>query len=158
MENAEPVFRISQLCKSYRTASSSRPALEARVTQVEPSAVTKISALGIEEQRVSVVLELASKDKAVALDDGFCVEARITVWEGKDILKVPVAALFRQGQDWAVFAVAGGQAELRRVEIGRRNGELAEVIAGTSEDDTVILHPPDEVVPIGSVLVPGPGE
>ncbi len=121
------------------------PPLAARVKRIEPSAVTKVSALGIEEQRVTVIFDLVDRGEAAALGDGFRADLRITVWDGKDVLTVPVAALFRQGPDWAVFAVEQQRAGLQRVVIGRRNGDYAEVISGLSEGATVILHPSDEL-------------
>jgi HlyD family secretion protein len=130
------------------------PPLPATVQRVEPSAVTKISALGIEEQRVAVVLDLNGTQGQDALGDGFRVVARITVWEGKNLVAVPVAALFRQGGDWAVYVVANGQAELRLVELGRRNGALAEVKAGLAAGDVVVLHPSDQMAD-GVAVAPG---
>jgi HlyD family secretion protein len=119
------------------------PPLVATVRRVEPSAVTKVSALGIEEQRVPVILDLAEPPDA--LGDGFRVLARITVWEGQNLVAVPVAALFRQGGDWAVYAAVNGRAALRTVSLGRRNGDFAEVTGGLAEGDTVILHPSDQM-------------
>lgn len=119
------------------------PPLAATVRRVEPSAVTKVSALGIEEQRVPVILDLGQKTEA--LGDGFRVVARITVWEGKGIVAVPIAALFRQGGDWAVYKLVNGTAALQTVKLGRRNDAFAEVSEGLSAGDTVILHPSDEM-------------
>ncbi|MFN4141481.1 efflux RND transporter periplasmic adaptor subunit [Aestuariivirga sp.] len=134
------------------------PPLEARVRRVEPSAVTKISALGIEEQRVSVVLDLAGgAPEAAALGDGFRVVTRITVWEGRGLLAVPVASLFRQGGNWAAYAVVNGRAELRRLEIGPRNGAFASIEAGLSEGETVILHPSDQLTD-GAAVTPTAAE
>ena len=121
------------------------PPLNATVRRVDPSAVTKVSALGIEEQRVPVILDLADSPEAGSLGDGFRVVARITVWEGKGRVAVPVAALFRQGGDWAVYTVADGQAALRLVQLGRRNAAFAEVTSGLDVGDTVILHPSDQM-------------
>lgn len=129
------------------------PPLPATVRRVEPSAVTKISALGIEEQRVAVILDLTATQGQDALGDGFRVVARITVWEGKDLVAVPVAALFRQGGDWAVYVAAGGRAELRLVQLGRRNGAFADVRAGLAAGDVVILHPSDQMAD-GVAVVP----
>jgi HlyD family secretion protein len=121
------------------------PPLAATVRRVDPSAITKVSALGIEEQRVPVILDLAPYPDAASLGDGFRVVARITVWEGKGLAAVPVAALFRQGGDWAVYAVADGRAQLRTVELGRRNATYAEVTSGLAVGDTVVLHPSDQM-------------
>jgi HlyD family secretion protein len=132
------------------------PPLPATVRRVEPSAVTKVSALGIEEQRVPVILDLADASGQEAMGDGFRVVARITVWEGKQLVAVPVAALFRQGGDWAVYAVANGRAELRLVELGRRNAAFSEVTAGLATGDVVVLHPSDQMAD-GVAVVPAPG-
>lgn len=121
------------------------PPLAARVRRVEPSAVTKVSALGIEEQRVPVILDLAGEQDRGALGDGFRVVARITVWEGKNLVAVPIAALFRQGGDWAVYKVVNGRAELSLLQLGRRNAAYAEVTSGLAAGDTVILHPSDQL-------------
>ena len=132
------------------------PPLSATVRRVEPSAVTKVSALGIEEQRVPVILDLAEASGQEALGDGFRVVARIIVWEGKQLVAVPVAALFRQGGDWAVYAASNGRAELRLVQLGRRNAAFSEVTAGLAVGDVVILHPSDQMAD-GVAVVPAPG-
>lgn len=121
------------------------PPLAATVRRVEPSAVTKVSALGIEEQRVSVILDLADARQAAVLGDGFRVVARITVWQGNGRLAVPVAALFRNGGDWAVYRVAVGRARRAVVTLGQRNDSFAEVLSGLAAGDTVILHPSDQL-------------
>ena len=121
------------------------PPLSARVRRVEPSAVTKVSALGIEEQRVAVILDLTEQSGREALGDGFRVVARITVWEGKDLTAVPVAALFRQGGDWAVYKMVNGRAALSLLQLGRRNAAFAEVTSGLAAGDVVILHPSDQM-------------
>ena len=120
------------------------PDFAARVDRVEPGATTQVSALGIEEQRVEVRLSLLDAPPQ-GLGHGFRVTARITVWQGKDILTVPVAALFRDGADWAVFEVAGDRAILRRVDLGQRTDLLAEVVGGLKEGAVVILHPEDAI-------------
>lgn len=118
--------------------------LAAQVTLVEPSATTRVSALGIEEQRVEVRLSL--KDPAPpTLGHGFRVYARITVLALRDKLTVPIAALFRLGGDWAVYVVQDGKAALRRVTLGARNEEQAEVLGGLDDGDIVIVHPADTV-------------
>ncbi|MEO0325682.1 MAG: HlyD family efflux transporter periplasmic adaptor subunit [Myxococcota bacterium] len=122
--------------------------LEAHVVRVEPSAFTKVSALGVEEQRVNVVIELdAERQRWAALGDGFRVEARIELWRTDAALTVPASALFRDGAGWAVFAVDGdegeGTAAVRPVELGRRNGFAAEVSAGLDEGALVVVHPGD---------------
>ncbi len=116
------------------------------VTLVERGGFTKVSALGVEEQRVIVRVDFVDKPPPdFELGDRFRVEARIVTWHGDDVLKVPTGALFRRGMDWMVFVVEEGEAHLRTVEIGRNSGTEAEVLSGLSEGDRVIVYPPDEV-------------
>lgn len=130
--------------------------LEARVRLVEPSGFLKVSALGVEEQRVNVIADLTDPPaRRAGLGDAFRVEARIVTWESPGVPKVPVAALFRAGPDWAVFVVAEGRARLRPVELGQRNDEEAEVRQGLAPGEAVIVHPGDRVRP-GSRVRPSP--
>jgi HlyD family secretion protein len=123
-----------------------------RVRLVEPSGFLKISALGVEEQRVNVIVDFAEPvEKRPTLGDAFRVEARIVIWQGDDVLKLPVGALFREGDDWAVFVVTDGRAKLRRVKIGQRNDLEAEVTDGLAPETKVIVHPSDKVRDGGSV-------
>lgn len=115
------------------------------VRLVEPSAFTKVSALGVEEQRVWVIIDFDQGQKPPTLADGFRVEARIVVWEQPDVLQVPTGALFRSGDDWAVFVAERGGAQLRVIKIGQRNSLQAQVLDGLSADAQVILHPSDKV-------------
>lgn len=117
--------------------------LQARVRVVEPSGFTKVSALGVEEQRVNIVGDFVSP--AAPLADGYRVEARIIVWEAADVLKVPTSALFRRGGAWNVFVVDSGRARRRSVKIGRRSALEAQVLDGLNEGDMVIVHPSDQV-------------
>jgi len=117
--------------------------LRAEVRRVEPSAFTKVSALGVEEQRVNVIADPV--DDAAGLGDGYRVEARIEVWRADDVLRVPVSALFRAGDDWAVFVVEDGIARRRPIEVGERGGTQAEVVAHLSEGEKVVLHPSDRL-------------
>ncbi|MBI4483231.1 MAG: hypothetical protein HY652_10105 [Acidobacteria bacterium] len=119
------------------------PALRARVRIVEPSAFTKVSALGVEEQRVNIVADLV--DPAPFLGDGYRVEARIVVWEGANVLKVPSSALFRRGEGWNVFVVENDRALRRPIEVGHRNPMEAEILRGLEEGEAVIVHPSDRV-------------
>ncbi|WP_172331022.1 efflux RND transporter periplasmic adaptor subunit [Mangrovicoccus sp. HB161399] len=122
------------------------PPLAAAVERVEPAAVTKVSALGIEEQRVEVILRLAGDPAGhAALGHGYRVMVRIETWSGTDVLSVPVGALFRSGPDWAVFAVQDGRARLRRISIGERNDAFAQVTGGLAAGDAVILRPADSL-------------
>ena len=120
--------------------------LEARVRLVEPAGFLKISALGVEEQRVWVIADFTSPPEAWQnLGDAYRVEARIVVWESPDVLKVPVGALFRVEEDWAVFKVVADRAELQPVQIGHRGEHEAELLEGLAPGDHVILHPSDRV-------------
>jgi HlyD family secretion protein len=121
--------------------------LEGTVRLIEPSGFMKISALGVEEQRVNVVIDLDDPREAwQALGDGYRVEARVVRWEAADVLTVPASALFRQGDGWAVYAIdADETARLRAVVIGQQTGLEAEVVSGLSEGDRVVLHPSDRV-------------
>ncbi|HEY6507321.1 MAG TPA: efflux RND transporter periplasmic adaptor subunit [Vicinamibacterales bacterium] len=118
--------------------------LEATVRRVEPSGFTKVSALGVEEQRVNVVLDFKDAAEAwAALGDAYRVEVRVVVWEAERVLKVPTGALFRDGARWAVYVVEGGLAKLTHVELGQQTGEEAEVRSGLAEGAQVVMHPGD---------------
>lgn len=120
--------------------------LPAIVRRVEPGGFTKVSALGVEEQRVNVVLDLVDDgESGVVLGDAYRVEARIILWEGADVLKVPTSALFREKTQWAVYVVEKGRARLTTIEIGHQTGQEAEVISGLSPGSVVIVHPGDLV-------------
>lgn len=120
--------------------------LHASVRLVEPSGFTKVSALGVEEQRVNVIIDFAgSIGVRPTLGDGYRVEARIIVWEEERTLKVPSGALFRSEGEWAVFVMSDNRAELRRVTIGRNNGLEAQVLDGLRSGDRVVLYPSDQV-------------
>jgi HlyD family secretion protein len=120
--------------------------LNGRVRLVEPSAFTKVSALGVEEQRVNVVIDLLDKPEGVAIGDGYRVEVSIVVWQSEDVLLLPVAALFRDGERWAVWVAEDGFARLQEIELGRRQGLWVEAVAGLEAGQTVIVHPSDAVV------------
>jgi HlyD family secretion protein len=120
--------------------------LEARVRLVEPAAFTKVSALGVEEQRVWVIADFTDPaDGRRTIGDAFRIEARIVVDESDSALQVPAGAVFRQGEGWAAFAARDGRAALRPLRIGRRNDAAIEVLDGLTEGDTVILHPSDKI-------------
>lgn len=121
-------------------------ALAARVRRVEPSAFTKLSALGVEEQRVNVVAAFTERgEDRAALGDGFRIEARLVLWRGDDVLKVPHGAVFRRGDGWAVFRVAGGRARLTPVQVGHRGDAEVEVPSGLEAGAAVVVHPGDRV-------------
>jgi HlyD family secretion protein len=106
----------------------------------------KVSALGVEEQRVNIVVDLQDPPAAWArLGDGYRVELRVVVWERADVLRVPTSSLFRRGAEWAVFTVEAGRARLKTLQIGQQNGLLAEVLAGLEPGARVIVHPSDGV-------------
>jgi HlyD family secretion protein len=117
--------------------------LEGVIRLVEPSAFTKISALGIEEQRVNVIADL--KEGPPSLGDAFRIEGKIVIWESGDVVKVPISALARGDQGWSVFLVENGRAKQRTIEIGRRNPLEAQVRSGLREGEVVIVHPGSEV-------------
>lgn len=120
--------------------------LEAVVRLVEPSAFTKTSALGIEEQRVNVIADFVSPpSERATLGDGFRVEASIVTWESGDALVIPSSALFRDGDSWAVFAVERGRAALRRIEVGAQSERFAQVVAGLEPGDLVVPYPSDRL-------------
>lgn len=116
--------------------------LRARVRLIEPSAFTKVSALGVEEQRVNVVADFV--DAVVTLGDGYRVETRFVTWEG-EALKVPAGALFRRGDEWSVFLVERGRAVCRDVETGQRNESEVEIKGGLRQGDEVVLHPANDL-------------
>ena len=120
--------------------------LQGRVRRVEPSGFTKISALGVEEQRVNVVMDITDPPEVRAgLGDGFRVETRVVVWESEDELKTPTGSLFRRGNDWAVFVVENGRAALRPIEVGERNPREAQVLSGLAPGQQVVVYPSDSL-------------
>jgi len=120
--------------------------LVARVRLVEPAAFTKVSALGVEEQRVNVIADLLTPpEQRRSLGDNFRVEARIIVWETDRALKAPAGALFRRGDQWAAFVVTNNQAHLRPVKAGRSSGTETQILEGLREGEEVILYPGDRV-------------
>ncbi len=126
--------------------------LNARVRLVEPAAFTKISALGVEEQRVNLIADFTDpEERRAGLGDGYRVEARIVVWEGEDVLKAPAGALFQRGGGWRTFVVEGGRARLRDVTVGRTNGVETQVLAGLEPGEQVIVYPGDRVADGGRV-------
>jgi HlyD family secretion protein len=120
--------------------------LHGYVRRVEPSGFLKVSALGVEEQRVYVIIDVVEPPEArPTLGDAFRVEARIVEWESSDVLQVPLGALFRDGDQWAAFVVESGVARLTHLEIGHRNPLAAEVISGLKAGQEVVVHPGDNL-------------
>lgn len=120
--------------------------LPGRVRRIEPAGFTKVSALGVEEQRVWVIVELdGAREAWRRLGDAYRVEARFVVWQGDDVLQVPAAALFREGERWGVYVLEGGRARYRAVTPGRRSGLLAQIAEGLTAGEQVLLHPGQEI-------------
>ena len=122
--------------------------LRAEVRRIEPFGFTKVSALGIEEQRVNVIIDIDEpRERWQRLGHGYRVEPRIVLWDAQDVVRVPLSALFRHGENWAVFVEHGGRAELREVEVGQGNGLEAELRSGLEVGERVVVHPGDRVSP-----------
>jgi HlyD family secretion protein len=118
--------------------------LKAQVRKVEPAAITKVSALGIEEQRVPVILDfIEDAPNTTFPGHGYRVTVRIRVWEGKQLLAIPIAALVRRGSSWSVYVAHEGIASEKSISVGVMNDETAEITGGMAEGEKVILHPPD---------------
>lgn len=129
--------------------------LKARVRRIEPSGFTKISALGVEEQRVNVLIDFAQEREAYAtLADAFRVEVSVTIWRKDNVARLPASALFRRGDGWAVYIVEEGKALRRDVQIGRRNALEAELLSGMDENLPVIVHPSEAVTEGVAVKTP----
>lgn len=120
--------------------------LNGKVRVVEPAAFTKISALGIEEQRVNVIIDVNSAgDACGSLSDGFRVHNHIVIFQTEDALTIPTGALFRDGAEWSVFKISGGRVHQTHVEIARRNPQLAMIKSGLKEEDQVVVYPSDQI-------------
>jgi len=117
--------------------------LRARVRTIEPYGFTKVSALGVEEQRANIIADFI--DPPNGLGDGYRVDARVVIWESPNVLKIPASALFRVGQQWSAFVIDNGRARLRPVEVGHRNASEAEITQGLAEGLEVILHPANDL-------------
>ena len=116
--------------------------LNGRVRRIEPFGFTKVSALGIEEQRVNVIVDLTDPPETwTRLGHGYRVDVRIVIWRGADALRAPQSALFRSGGAWPGFVGEAGVDARRRIEIGHVNPDFGEVLGGLQEDDFVVLHP-----------------
>jgi HlyD family secretion protein len=138
--------RVRPGARAYIEQWGSEQPLSAIVRRVEPAGFTKVSALGVEEQRVNVILDLEDSGREDdVLGDGYRVDVRIVIWEAGSVVKVPTAALFRDHERWAVYVVRDGRAHLVPIEIGRQTGREAEVLRGLDEGARVIVHPPDSI-------------
>ncbi len=144
---SDDAVQVDANTEAYIEAWGGGEALMAVVRRVDPTGFTKVSALGIEEQRVKAVLDIVDRpEKWQRLGHEFRVFVRIRVWSGADVVRVPLGALFRAGSDWAVYRVTDdGRAELVRVEIDHRNDRHAELVSGLEPADMVILHPSDRI-------------
>jgi HlyD family secretion protein len=121
--------------------------LEGKVRRVEPFGFTKVSALGIEEQRVNVIIDITSeRNQWERIGHGYQVELRIVLWKGSNVLKLPLTALFRDDDRWAVFVDENGVARKRHLDVGRRNGLEAEITAGLDAGERIVMHPGDRVI------------
>ena len=118
-------------------------ALQGRVRRIEPAGFTKVSALGVEEQRVNVISDF--EDPPGPLGDGYRVQTRIVIWATDSALQVPSSAAFRQQQGWSVFVIEGDRAKMRNIQIGHRSDTSVEILEGISEGERVILHPSNEI-------------
>ena len=125
--------------------------LPAHVKLIEPGAFTKISALGVEEQRVNIIAEFC--EETPSLGDGYRVEGDLVIWRSQNSLQVPVSALFRQSGEWNVFVVENERAITRAIKIGQRNSQFAEVLDGLANGDVVILYPDDRLTPGAQVTL-----
>ena len=122
-------------------------ALEARVVRVEPGGFTKVSALGVEEQRTRVILELDTPhDRWAALGDAYRVEVEFVLQRAPDVLQVPASALFRSGDGWAVYRLENGRARRTPVQLGLRSARAAELTGGLQQGHRVIIQPDDRIV------------
>jgi len=123
-----------------------RVPLRGQVRLVEPYGFLKVSALGVEERRVNVIVDfVGSPNEWETLAHGYRVEVAVITWEADDVVQVPVAALFREGDEWAVFRIEGGRVRLNPVEVGRQNGTVAQIISGIDEDASVVLYPSEQL-------------
>ena len=118
--------------------------LGARVQRIEPAGFTKVSALGVDEQRVNVIMDVDDSRAAWrALGDGYRVEVRIALWSAPDVVTAPASALVRDGDGWAAFVVDGGRVRRQAVTIGHRTPRVVEITGGVAPGARVVVHPPD---------------
>lgn len=139
--SGEALFHIHNVSKVYCMGDVQVNAL--RGVDFDLWAEEFVVILGIEEQRVNIIVDFTAPP--AALGDGYRVLARIVTWSGEEVLKVPVSALFRQGESWCVFAVHQGRAQRRTVTVGHRNQLEAEILGGLVKGETVVLHPSSQL-------------
>jgi HlyD family secretion protein len=138
--------RLAPGTRAYVERWGGDAVLEAKLERIDPKARTKVSALGIEEQRVDAYFSLDSaSDARPNLGDGFSVFLRIVEWRAEDVLQIPLSAAFRNGSGWAVFVALEGIAEKRSVTLGRRNDRMVEVLQGLELSEQVVTHPSDAI-------------
>ena len=138
--------RLEQGALAYVERWGGPKPLRAELDRIDPKARTKVSALGIEEQRVDAYFRLTSPlEDRPGLGDGFSVFLRIVEWRADDVLQIPLSAMFRDGEDWAVFVATNGVAEFRNVIAGQRNGQMVEILSGLQQGERVITHPSDDI-------------
>lgn len=121
------------------------PDLEGRVRRIEPFAFTKVSALGIEEQRANIVIDLTADQPAARLGHGYRVDVAVEAWSADDVLKAPMTAIFKQDQAWSVYRVERGRARLRQIDLGQMNGREAQVLSGLEAGDLLVEHPSSRI-------------
>jgi HlyD family secretion protein len=136
-------LKLSPGADARLTASDGAEPVPGKLRRVEPGAFTKVSALGVEEQRVLSITDILGA--ARSWGDGYRIDVQFIVWRGAGVVTVPVSALFREGSSWRVYVVDAGRAALRPVEIGWMGEARAEVVSGLAVGDRVILHPSDEL-------------
>lgn len=145
--------RVQEGARAYIERWGGADTLMARVRRIEPAGFKDVSALGIEEQRVKVRLDLENvKPTNGKLGHDYRVFVRIVVWRDENALRVPISALFRQDQDWAVFVDSHGRARSRVIRIGQRNASHAQVLGGLKAGERVILHPSDRIKDAVSII------
>ncbi len=138
--------KVREGARAIITGWGGQEELAGVVRRVEPYGFTKISALGVEEQRVNVIVDFTGPPaRRIALGHGFRVDVAIVVWQAENVTRVPVGALFRDKADWAVFAVRDGRARLTKLTVGHMNGSVAEAVSGLAPDARVVLHPSDRI-------------
>lgn len=143
---SEEAVKVKPHARATLTDWGGQAVLNARVRRVDPSGFTKVSALGVEEQRVNAILDFTDPpSKWASIADGFRVIAHIVVWQGENIVQVPISAMFRTGSGWSAFLVRDNRAALVPVRIGHSNEDMSEVLGGLRPGDRVIAHPSDRV-------------